>query len=107
MPSNAMDKLGNIAVGYSVSGTSIYPSIRFTGRNFLDPTGTMAAESSIVAGTNNQTLTSRWGDYASMSIDPSDDCTFWYAQEYIKNRSSFFSFNWSTRLASFKFSSCQ
>jgi hypothetical protein len=66
----------------------------------------MAAESSIVAGTNNQTLTSRWGDYASMSIDPSDDCTFWYAQEYIKNRSSFFSFNWSTRLASFRFSSC-
>ena len=81
MPSIAMDKLGNIAVGYSVSGTAIYPSIRFTGRNFLDPDGTMAAKSSIVAGTNNQTLTSRWGDYASMWIDPSDDCTFWYAQE--------------------------
>ena len=50
MPSIAMDKQGNIAMGYSVSGTALYPSIRFTGRNFLDSIGTMAAESTIVAG---------------------------------------------------------
>jgi hypothetical protein len=106
MPSIAMDKAGDIAMGYSVSSSGMYPSIRVTGRASTDPVNQMGPESVIVAGSNKQTQTSRWGDYSSMSIDPTDDCTFWYTQEYIKNRSNIFSFNWSTRLAAFKLSTC-
>ena len=106
MPSIAMDKLGDIAMGYSVSSSGMYPSIRVTGRASTDTVNLMGPESTIVAGSNKQTQTSRWGDYSSMSIDPTDDCTFWYTQEYIKNRSNVFSFNWSTRLAAFKLSTC-
>lgn len=104
MPSIAMDKVGDIAVGYSVSGRRLRPSIRYTGRKPSQARGKMSSEATIVTGTGVQTDTSnRWGDYSSMSIDPSDDCTFWYAQEYIQESGSFL---WSTRLASFKFPKC-
>ncbi|HKR76430.1 MAG TPA: hypothetical protein VJR95_07165 [Rhodanobacter sp.] len=106
MGSVAMDKLGDMALGYSVSSSSIYPAIRYTGRLVSDPLNTMDAESSIIAGTGAQSgqNLSRWGDYSSMSIDPVDDCTFWYTNEYLKNTGAF---NWNTRIASFKFSTCQ
>ena len=104
MGSIAMDRVGNIAVGYSVSSTATFPSIRYTGRVPSDPAGTLQAESSITAGGGSQTGgLSRWGDYASMSIDPVDDCTFSYTTEYLKLSGSF---NWSTTIASFKFLSC-
>lgn len=105
MGSIAMDKVGDIALGYSVSSGSIHPAIRYTGRVPTDQLGTMGSEVSIVEGTGSQTKNlSRWGDYSSMSIDPVDDCTFWYTNEYLKSNGSF---NWSTRIASFKFPSCQ
>ena len=68
----------------------------------------MEAESSIVVGPGSQTggtsgPFSRWGDYTSMAIDPSDDCTFWYTNQYEPNTGSY---NWATQIASFKFSSC-
>jgi hypothetical protein len=104
----AMDKIGDIALGYSASSSSIHPAIRFTGRvpdTTTDPLGTMESEASIIEGTGSQTHNlSRWGDYSSMSIDPVDDCTFWYTTEYLESNGTF---NWSTRIASFKFSSCQ
>ena len=104
MGSIAMDKVGNIALGYSVSGTSLFPSIRYTGRLPSDTLGTLQAESPIVTGGGAQTGTlHRWGDYSAMTIDPSDDCTFFYTTEYLKASGSF---NWSTRIASFKFPSC-
>ncbi|HET7402021.1 MAG TPA: hypothetical protein VFJ62_09575 [Usitatibacter sp.] len=104
MGSIAMDKQGNMAVGYSVSSSTMHPSIRFTGRLASDPLNTMQAESSIVAGTGSQLRSlSRWGDYSSMAIDPVDDCTFWYTTEYLKANGTF---NWSTRIASFKFPGC-
>lgn len=104
MPSIAMDKNGDMALGYSVSGTTLDPSIRFTGRVPTDPAGTMESEKSIVTGTGVQSSSGhRWGDYSSTAIDPGDDCTFWYAQEYIKVSGSF---SWSTRLASFHFTTC-
>jgi len=94
-------------VGYNVSSSSIYPSIRFTGRAVSDPLNSLGSETTIVAGAAAQTAATRWGDYGSMSVDPSDDCTFWYTQEYIKSKGFFlFGFNWSTRLASFRFSTC-
>ena len=104
MGSIASDQTGNIAFGYSVSSSSVFPSIFFTGRVPSDPLGTLESEQVIVNGTGSQTGgLSRWGDYSSMTIDPADDCTFWYTQEYIKANGNF---NWSTRIANFKFDSC-
>ncbi|MBI3646370.1 MAG: hypothetical protein HY233_10445 [Acidobacteriales bacterium] len=102
MGSVAMDHVGDMALGYSVSSGSVFPSIYFTGRIPGDPAGTMETEQLIVNGTGSQTSgLSRWGDYSAMAVDPVDDCTFWYTQEYIKSNGSF---NWNTRIANFKFS---
>jgi hypothetical protein len=104
MGSIATDRVGNIAVGYSVSSTSVFPSIRYTGRAPTDPLGTMQAENVIVNGTGSQNARlARWGDYSALTVDPVDQCTFFYTQEYIKTTGSF---NWSTRIATFKFPSC-
>ncbi|GAB3029832.1 T9SS type A sorting domain-containing protein [Oleiagrimonas citrea] len=105
MGSIAMDKLGDMALGYSASSSSIHPAIRYTGREVGDPLDTMQAEQTILAGTGSQTGNlSRWGDYSAMTVDPVDDCTFWYTTEYLVNDGSF---NWHTRIASFKFPTCQ
>src|SRR6267378_4072366 len=104
MGSIAMDKAGNIALGYSVSSSSLHPAIRYTGRVPGDPLGTMETETSIIEGPGSQTnFLHRWGDYSSMSVDPVDDCTFWYSSEYLPSDGSF---NWRTRIASFKFPGC-
>jgi len=104
MGSIAMDKVGNIAVGYSVSSSSIHPGIRYTGRAPTDTLGTLQAETSIIEGAGSQLRNlSRWGDYTSLSVDPGDDCTMWYTNQYLINNGTF---NWSTRIGSFKFSSC-
>jgi hypothetical protein len=105
MGSIAMDKIGDMLVGYSDSSSSIHPGIRYTGRAVTDLLNTMQSESSFIfAGGGSQTAKlSRWGDYSSMSIDPVDDCTFWYTQEYLQNDGTF---NWSTRVSSASFPSC-
>ncbi len=104
MPSIAEDEAGDIALGYSVSSSTMSPSISFTGRVPSDPLGTMESENSIVTGSGYQSGTSnRWGDYSDISVDPTDDCTFWYTTEYVQTSGSF---NWSTRIASFKFPNC-
>jgi len=105
MGSIAMDKAGDIAVGYSASSSSVFPSIRYTGRVPTDPLGTMQAENIIKAGGGSQLSNlSRWGDYSSMTVDPVDDCTFWYTTEYLKSSGTF---NWSTWISNFKFPGCQ
>jgi len=105
MGSVAMDKQGNMAMGYSVSSSSVFPSLRYTGRLATDPVNTMQAESPIYDGTGSQTGgLSRWGDYSAIAVDPSDDCTFWFTTEYLKTTGSF---NWSTRISSVKFPGCQ
>jgi hypothetical protein len=103
MGSMAMDKFGDIAVGYSVSSSSSHPSISFTGRVPADSPGTLEAEMPVILGQGSQRNVSNWGDYSSLSVDPTDDCTFWYTTEYLKTDGSY---NWSTRIASFKFPSC-
>jgi pre-peptidase len=105
MGSAAMDQAGNIALGFSTSSSTTKPSIRYTGRLAGDATGTMTQGEGIVitgAGAQGSTL-SRWGDYSSLQIDPVDDCTFWYANEYIPANGTF---NWKTRIASFKLPGC-
>jgi len=105
MPSIAMDKAGNIAIGYSKSSPSVIPGIYMTGRLVTDTAGTMGAETTVQAGLGVQTAGAgnRWGDYSSMTLDPVDQCTFWYTNEYLKTNGAF---NWSTRIASYKFPSC-
>jgi hypothetical protein len=104
MGSVAMDQAGDLALGYSVSSSSVSPSVRFAGRVPTDPASTLESEVSIVSGTGSQTGSlSRWGDYSAMQVDPVDDCTFWFTEEYMKTTGSF---NWNTRIANFKFPGC-
>ena len=104
MGSVAMDKFGNMAIGYSASSAAIHPAIRYTARLATDPLNTLGTENSIVEGGGSQTANlARWGDYSAMSVDPVDDCTFWYTTEYLKANGTF---NWSTRIASFKLAGC-
>jgi hypothetical protein len=105
MGSIAMDQSGDIGLGFSLSSTSLHPEIHYTGRLVGDPAGTMPqGEATIIAGNGSQTggLT-RWGDYSDIVVDPADGCTFWYTTEYIPANGSF---NWHTRVGTFKFASC-
>ncbi|HKP54870.1 MAG TPA: S-layer homology domain-containing protein, partial [Chloroflexia bacterium] len=104
MGSVAMDGQGNMGLGYSVSSSTLFPSIRYTGRLATDPVNQMQTEVSIVEGGGSQTETiaGRWGDYSHMAVDV-DDCTFWYTQEYYSITGLR---NWRTRIGSFKFPSC-
>lgn len=109
MGSIAMDKRGNMALGYSVvNGTDVYPGIRYTGRLNGDPLGQMTlGEGVIINGTGVQlTTNSRWGDYTDMTVDPTDDCTFWYVNEYYQTTDPVRLRNWQTRIASFKLPGC-
>jgi hypothetical protein len=116
MGSVAQDWQGNMALGYSVvNGVDVYPGIRYTGRLAGDPLGDMSlGEGTIINGMGVQTTTnSRWGDYTSMNIDPVDDCTFWYVNEYYEisgfpvNPNAPTTAPWQTRIASFKLPGCK
>jgi hypothetical protein len=105
MGSIAMDQSGNMGLGFSVSSSTLHPEIHYTGRLVNDAAGTMPqGEGTVINGPGSQTGTlTRWGDYSMMAVDPSDDCTFWYTTEYLPANGSF---NWKTRIGSFKFPSC-
>jgi hypothetical protein len=104
MGSVAMDKLGDMALGYSASSAQVFPSIWYTGRLAGDTLGLMPqGEAATVNGTGSQTGSQRWGDYTSMAVDPVDDCTFWYTNEWVPTTSSI---GWSTQIGSFKFPNC-
>jgi len=105
MGSLTRDKMDDVALGYSLGSSTVYPSVAFTGRTIHDPLGQMESEQVIVNGAGSQSDTdNRWGDYSSMAIDAADGCTFWYAQEYYLVSATF---DWSTQVASLKFSNCQ
>jgi hypothetical protein len=107
MGSMAMDTAGNIGLGFSISSSNIYPAVKFTGRMKHDPLNTLdLPEKGIYYGTGSNTASDgiysgncRWGDYSSMTVDPSDGMTFWYTQQYFLGMGS----NWQTRIASFTF----
>src|SRR5262249_29382157 len=105
MGSIAQDHVGDMALGFAVSSGSVRPGARYTGRLVGDALGTMGqGEGTLVNGTGSQNGgLSRWGDYTSMSVDPVNDCTFWYLGEYLTSDGNW---NWHTRVASFKFPSC-
>lgn len=99
----ASDSALDIALGYSESSASTYPMIAYTGRFPNDPVGQMGQEVPIANGGGSQTGSPRWGDYSSMQVDPVDDCTFWYTQEYYPSTSQN---SWATQIAKFKFPLC-
>ena len=105
MGSAAQDHKGDLAVGFSASSTTTFPSVRYAGRLVGDTLNTLAqGEATLFSGTGSQTGTgNRWGDYSDLTVDPVDDCTFWYTQEYYAVTGSF---NWRTRIGSFKFPGC-
>ncbi|PYQ10587.1 MAG: hypothetical protein DMH00_10660 [Acidobacteria bacterium] len=105
MGSAAQDNQGNLAIGYSLSSSTVSPSIRYVGRLASDPpNGLFQGEATLITGSGRQDSTSgRWGDYSDLSVDPADDCTFWYTQEYYNSISTV---NWLTRIGSFKFAEC-
>jgi hypothetical protein len=106
MGSIAMDKAGDIALGYSRSSAAAgdYPSIYYAGQTAGDPLGTTETEALIKQGLGSQTDTQdRWGDYSSMALDGGDSCTFWYTNEYYPVTAQF---RWNTWLASLKFLNC-
>ncbi len=105
MGSIAMDKEGDIALGFSASSDSLDPSVEIVGRTPADPVGDMMGPTTVAIGSGVQQASfHRWGDYSSMAVDPKDDCTLWYTQEYYLANGSF---NWSTRITSFKFNACK
>ncbi|PKP31546.1 MAG: PKD domain-containing protein, partial [Bacteroidetes bacterium HGW-Bacteroidetes-17] len=104
LPSPAMDKFGNIGIGYSISGEELFPGQRFTGRLAGDPVGIMnLKETVLVNGEASQTNTLRWEDYTQTAIDPSDDFTIWYVGDYLKKGAS----TYSTKIGAFRLQSVQ
>jgi hypothetical protein len=115
MPSLAVDKNGDMAIGYSASSSTLFPAIRYAGRLVTDALNTLGqSETSLVEGSASQcctfsdgTVNNRWGDYSGMALDP-DGCTFWYTNEFYQSPqpTTLGADNWQTRIGSFKFDSC-
>ena len=115
LPSVAVDSQGNMAIGYSTSNgvAPNFPSIAYAGRLLGDPLNQLPqSETQLVAGQGSQTNNcgggpcDRWGDYSAMSVDPVDDCTFWYTNQYYSSPASGAAGNWQTRIGAFKFPGC-
>jgi hypothetical protein len=119
MSSIAQDGAGNMIVGYTATGTAEpldAHSIRYTGRAANHPLGSMTVPETIIQTGNRNVVSDptapvrlgRWGDYASTSIDPADDCTFWHVGEfYRQGQGTNTNFDWSTKVASVAFSPTQ
>jgi hypothetical protein len=103
MASPAIDRLGNIGIGYSFGGTPHFGGQRFAGRLAADPPGTLTLrETVLVEGEASQTNTMRWEDYTTTAMDPSDDCTVWYVGDYLKKGAV----TYSSRIGSFRMPGC-
>ncbi len=106
MGSIAQDNRGDIALGFSQAGTTQKADIKIAGRtNNIKDSGTLNEGESLFypAGGSQTSTRNRWGDYSAMNVDPTDDCTFWYTQEYYAATSSS---GWSTRVGKFRYPQC-
>ncbi len=102
IPSLAVNRAGDMALMYSATNSTMFPAIRYVGRLATDPLDTLPqTETSLIEGTGSQNTSSRWGDYAAMTLDP-DGCTFWMTSEYYAAVGG----DWQTRIGSFRFPSC-
>ena len=105
MPSIAQDAVGNAAVGYNISSNGTHPSIKASWWNLN--TSSQPTQLNIVVGTGDEENSWHWGDYSSMTIDPVDDCTFWYVSQYFISNQTGTQINWNTRIGHFKVSACK
>jgi hypothetical protein len=104
MASPAIDKNGNIGIGYSFGGTPNFSGQRFAGRLAADPLGALSLrETILVDGEASQTNTLRWEDYAQTGVDPTDDCTIWYVGDYLKKDAT----GYSTKIGAFRMPGCR
>jgi hypothetical protein len=104
MPSIAMDQKGDIGVGYSFGGVPNFAGQRFAAREADDPKGQLTLRETVLAkGEASQTNTLRWEDYTTTAMDPSDDCTFWYVGDYLKEGDPAY----RTRIGSFRLPNCK
>ena len=103
MASPAIDRVGNIGIGYSFGGDPHFPGQRFAGRLAGDPLGRLTLKETILAeGEASQSTTMRWEDYTQTAVDPSDDCTIWYVGDYLKKNAT----TYSTRIGAFRMPGC-
>jgi hypothetical protein len=103
-PSPALDRFGNLAIGYSFGSATDFPGQRLAGRTPRDPTGTLPLrELTVARGEGAQTTTLRWQDYTQTAVDPLDDCTIWYVGDYLKAGDP----SYSTRLAAVRLPGCR
>ena len=103
MASPAIDRHGNIGIGYSFGGTPHFAGQRFAGRLATDPPGSLTlGETVLIEGEAAQASTMRWEDYTQTAIDPSDDCTMWYVGDYLKKGAT----TYSSRIGAFRMPGC-
>lgn len=104
MAAAAQDRYGNLLLQYTVASAALYPGIRYTGRLASDPPSTLPhGEVVLATGSGSQTGTSRWGDYTTLALDPLDDCTFWFANQYVPETRLH---SWATTIAAVRFADC-
>ncbi|MFY7950183.1 MAG: hypothetical protein ACOVRP_13305, partial [Gemmatimonas sp.] len=104
LPSAAMDRLGNIGIGYSVGDAHTFPGQRFAGRAPRHPLGTLGFREVVLAnGAAAQQTTLRWEDYTQTAIDPVDDCTIWYVGDYLPAGAT----SYATRIGAFRLPGCR
>jgi hypothetical protein len=104
LPSAAMDRLGNIGLGYSAGDRHTYVGQRFVGRAPSHPVGTFGfREVRLADGGAAQTSTLRWEDYTQTAVDPVDDCTIWYVGDYLRAGATAY----STKIGAFRMPGCR
>ncbi|MBL0180285.1 MAG: peptidylprolyl isomerase [Gemmatimonadetes bacterium] len=104
LPSPAIDKFGNIGIGYSAGSATQFPEQRFAGRRRSDPLGVLTLrEATMVRGEGSQTNTLRWEDYSQTAVDPVDDCTIWYVGDYYRPGAT----SYSSRIGAFRMPGCR
>lgn len=106
MGSIAMDRFGNMAMGYNVSSSATFPEIRIAGRVAGDPVNQITEAAILEPGLGSETGTVFFADYSQTSLDPLDDCTFWYAGTYQPATANNVQFSWATKIGSFRFPGC-
>jgi uncharacterized repeat protein (TIGR01451 family) len=106
MGSIAMDRFGNTATGYNVSSSATFPGIRIAGRRPSDPLNQMSEAAILEPGLGSETGTVFFADYSQTTLDPLDDCTFWYTGTYQPATANQLQFSWATKIGSFRFPDC-
>jgi hypothetical protein len=103
MASPAIDRLGNIGIGYSFGGASHFVGQRFAGRLAKDPVGKLTLQETVLVEGEGSQNVMRWEDYTQTALDPSDDCTIWYVGDYLKKDAT----SYSTRIGAFRLPGCR